>query len=257
MGGWRGPVAGVSTARAMRLLVLIGGLGLAAAAGAAPCIARSGQHTAALVELYTAQRCSGCVHAERWLPALAQRAPGEVVPLALHVDYADYLGGVGSAAESRLARRERRLVLLQRTALVYTPHVLLQGREFPAWQDADIDAALTRIIISPARARLEIEIAAASSDGLTVRVDAAVLDPEQPRDAVLYVAAVSRRRAEAPVALEWQGPLALGADGRLSERRRLALVPGAAPGSSGVAAFVQNRRTAEVLQALLLAACSP
>ncbi|HET7198885.1 MAG TPA: DUF1223 domain-containing protein [Burkholderiales bacterium] len=239
------------------MLVLVGGLGLAAAAGAAPCVARSGQHTAALVELYTAQRCSGCLHAERWLSALARRAAGEVVPLALLVDYADYLGGEGSAAEGRLVRRERRLVPLQRTALVYTPQVLLQGRDFPAWRDADIDAALTRVAASPARARLKIEIASAGWDGLAVRVDAAVLDPAQRRDAVLYVAAVSRRKGEAPVALEWQGPLVPGADGRLSEARRLALVPGTAPGSSGAAAFVQNRRTADVLQALLLAACSP
>ena len=35
------------------------------------------------------------------------------------------------------------------------------------------------------------------------------------------------------------------------ERRKLALLPGAAPAHSGVAAFVQDRRTGEVLQALL------
>ena len=35
----------------------------------------------------------------------------------------------------------------------------------------------------------------------------------------------------------------------------LALLPRAVPGHSGVVAFVQNRATAEVLQALMLPAC--
>ena len=54
------------------------------------------------------------------------------------------------------------------------------------------------------------------------------------------------------VALEWKGPYELG-------RRDidLAYLPKAKPADSGVAAFVQNRHTGEVLQALMLGVCAP
>jgi hypothetical protein len=55
------------------------------------------------------------------------------------------------------------------------------------------------------------------------------------------------------VVLEWQGPYAI--PGRVAERRRLAVLPGATPASSGAAAFVQDRHTGAVLQAVLRSPC--
>lgn len=68
---------------------------------------------------------------------------------------------------------------------------------------------------------------------------------------------ITTRPARARLKVERQGPFAMQTDGRLVEERDLVLLPGAAPDTSGVAAFVQNGRTAEVLQAVLLPACSP
>ena len=116
----------------------------------------------------------------------------------------------------------------------------------------------------PARARLELEILRATREALEVRVNAAILDPTHGGDSGLYVAAYENRlqsRVSAGensgrllwhdhVALEWQGPYGAG------ERQvRLALLPKAKIADSGVVAFVQNQRTAEVLQTLLLGAC--
>jgi hypothetical protein len=56
------------------------------------------------------------------------------------------------------------------------------------------------------------------------------------------------------VVLEWHGPFAFAAK-TLTERRKVPLLPGAGPANSGVAAFVQDRRTGEVLQALLRSTC--
>jgi hypothetical protein len=56
------------------------------------------------------------------------------------------------------------------------------------------------------------------------------------------------------VVFEWVGPIAFR-DGRIDERRALPGVPKAVPAHSGVAAFMQNRRTAGVLQALMLPVC--
>jgi hypothetical protein len=56
------------------------------------------------------------------------------------------------------------------------------------------------------------------------------------------------------VVLEWIGPIPFIA-GRITAKRALPLLPKAVAAQSGVAAFVQNRRSAEVLQALMLPAC--
>src|SRR5215213_2528855 len=85
------------------------------------CRARSGPGTAALVELYTAQTCSGCTAADSRLQSLAKRyPPDQVVPIVLYVDDGDY---IDSSVRRRIWQRERRLLPRQRTALVYTPQV--------------------------------------------------------------------------------------------------------------------------------------
>ena len=61
-------------------------------------------------------------------------------------------------------------------------------------------------------------------------------------------------RASLRLVLEWEGPFEFTGT-TLNQRRKLALLPGAAPADSGVADFVQDRRTGEVLQALLRSYC--
>ena len=211
---------------------------------AARCEARSGSQTAALVELYTAERCSSCPPADRWLANLSDRAG--VVPLALYVDSRDYSG-----SRDRYVRRN--LTLLQRMALVYTPQVLLQGREFRGWGTPAFDGALGRINAQPARARLYLEARKAGRDSLEAFTRAELLEALPASRAALYIAAYENRVTSR--ILEWQGPIDLSREGRLSEVRRLPLVPGAAVDNSGVVAFVQDRGTGEVLQALALPAC--
>lgn len=254
-----------------RILVLGCALGHAVWASAASCTTRSGERTAALVELYTSEGCSSCPPADRWLSALAARFPADrVVPLALHVDYWDYLGWKDPYAQERFSKRQRRLSLQQRMALVYTPQVVLQGRDYRAWHGREFDAAVARINAQPARAQIRLDIRAVRPSGLAAAAEASV-ERALAGDAVLYLAAFQsrlqsevkagenegRRLVHDYVVLEWQGPFGPGPDGRLAAERSLALLPGATPRRSGVAAFVQNRRTGEVLQAVLLSACSP
>jgi len=188
------------------------------------------------------------------------------VPLALHVDYRDYIGWKDPYAKREFSQRQRRLSQLQRAALVYTPQVLLQGTDFRQWDSSEFDRAVTRINGQSARASLELEIVEARAGALALRAWAAVSGPAERSDAALYVAAYENRlesRITAGensgrilhhdhVVLEWRGPYALG-----TRQLDLALLPKAKIADSGVVAFVQNRRTGEVLQALSLAACTP
>ena len=252
----------------MRILCLILGMLSALNVQAGQCSARSGERTAALVELYTSEGCSSCPPADRWLSTLGGRYGGRVVPLSLHVDYWDYIGWKDPYAKARFSMRQRKMSQLQRAAFVYTPQVLLQGRDFRAWGGAAFDAAVGEINARPARALIALGIDAVGKDRIQAEVQAQVRDPAQV-DAVLYVAAYEnklvsqvaagenrgRTLAHDYVVLEWQGPFPLNGGARLVQKQSLALLPKAVPENSGVAAFVQNRRTAEVLQALMLPAC--
>ena len=232
----------------------------------AQCVAESGRGTAALVELYTSEGCSSCPPADRWLSTLSSRPAGSVVPLALHVDYWDYIGWKDPYAKREFSLRQRKFTQLQRMALVYTPQVMLQGRDFQGWGGRAFDEALARINAQPAKAHLKLAVLGAGPGGLEVEASAELVRATD--DAALYLAAY-RSKLESRVnagenrgrllthdyvVLEWQGPLAFTGK-RLSERRTLPFLPGADAGHSGVAAFVQDRRTGEVLQALLRSSC--
>ncbi|HEX9397263.1 MAG TPA: DUF1223 domain-containing protein [Burkholderiales bacterium] len=239
---------------------------------AAQCVAQSGPRTAALVELYTSEGCSSCPPADRWLSGLAPAgyAPDRVVPLALHVDYWDYIGWKGPWAKREFSLRQRKLSQLQRMALVYTPQVMLQGRDFRDWGGKAFDDAVAKINARPPRARIRLEIHAAKGTLLDVAAAAELVAPAADSDPALYLAAYQNRLesrvnagenqgrtlAHDYVVLEWQGPFAFGAGQRVAERRELPLLPRALAAHSGVVGFVQDRRTAEVLQALMLPACS-
>ncbi len=254
----------------MRYALLLMALCLAPSAEGAQCKASSGPHTTALVELYTSEGCSSCPPADAWLSSLAARGytSGRVVPIALHVDYWDYIGWKDPYAKREFSLRQRKLTQLQRLALVYTPQVMLQGRDFRGWGTAAFDQAVASINARPAAASISLEIAAREPTGLRVRTHARLLSDMRRTDAALYLAAYENRLQSRVVAgenrgrtlhhdyvvLEWQGPFPLPA-GALELERLLPLLPGAVPTNSGVAAFVQERRTAEVLQALMLPAC--
>jgi hypothetical protein len=150
-------------------------------------------------------------------------------------------------------------------ALVYTPQVMLQGRDFRRWGTQAFDEAVARINSQPAKARLKLSLLRVDERALEVEVTAELASPA--RDAALYLASYQSRLQSKVTAgenrgrilthdhvvLEWLGPLEV--QNRRVERRTLPLLPDAAAANSGAAAFVQERRTGEVLQALLRSSC--
>ena len=241
-------------------------------ANAGQCVAQSAGHTTALVELYTSEGCDSCPAADRWLSGLGARGyvPQRVVPLSLHVDYWDYIGWKDPYARREFSNRQHKLTQLQRNAFVYTPQVLLQGHDFRGWSSGAFDQEVARINGQPAKARLALEITALKKQAVGIEANAEILDPARRNHAVLYLAAYEnkltsqvtagenkgRTLAHDYVVLEWLGPFDFAAGARLTEHRELPLLPKAVPGNSGVAAFVQDRRSLEVLQALMLPACA-
>lgn len=257
----------------MRTAIALVALLAALDVGAAACSAESGERTAALVELYTSEGCDSCPPADRWLSGLGARGyvPQRVVPLALHVDYWDYIGWKDPYAQRQFSGRQRKLTQMQRLAFVYTPQVMLQGRDFRHWRGAAFDREVERINATVAKARLRLEITEVGPQALTVHARAELLSGALQDAGALYLAAYESKLSSAVTAgenrghtlahdyvvLEWLGPFAFDAAGRHAARRVLPLLPKGVPANSGVVGFVQDRRSLEVLQALMLPLTGP
>ena len=95
----------------------------------------SGNMQTTLVELFTSQGCSSCPPAERWLGKFQDdpRLWKEVVPVAFHVDYWDYLGWRDSFAKPAYSVRQRRYRSHNAIRSVYTPGFVVNGQEWRGW----------------------------------------------------------------------------------------------------------------------------
>jgi hypothetical protein len=158
---------------------------------------------------------------------------------------------------------------LARAAMVYTPQVLLQGRDFRGWHGEAFSRAVAEINARPAKARIALDLRSRAKDAFEVEARAELKDAAQRQDAALYLAAYENklvsevkagenRGKSLPhdyVVLQWAGPFEFDPAGRVSGTHRLPLLPRAIQGHSGVVAYVQNRASAEVLQAIMLPAC--
>ena len=254
----------------MRTLLLALLMLAMATAQAMQCSAVSARTTTALVELYTSEGCDSCPPADRWLSSLGAKgyAPDRLVPIALHVDYWDYIGWKDPYARQAYSARQRKMAALARVAMVYTPQVLLQGKDFRGWHGAGFEQAVARINAQPAKARIALQLDSRQKDAFAVEATAELLDGLQRADAALYLGAYENKLVSQVTAgenrgktlphdyvvLQWAGPFDFQSLKRV-ERQRLPLLPKAVPAQSGVIAFVQNRATGEVLQALMLHAC--
>jgi len=97
---------------------------------------KSTEHRVALIELYTSEGCSSCPPAEAWLGRLKEE-PGlwtDFVPVAFHVDYWDHLGWRDPWAVRSFAERQRRYAKDWGAESVYTPAIVLNGREWRDWR---------------------------------------------------------------------------------------------------------------------------
>ena len=99
-----------------------------------------------LVELYTSMGCSSCPPADRYLTEVLKKRD-DVIALAFHVDYWDYLGWRDSLAQPQFTMRQRRYARARGEPMVYTPQVVVQGRAFLVGSDRNaVRASIARSI---------------------------------------------------------------------------------------------------------------
>jgi hypothetical protein len=235
-------------------------------ASAEGCAARSGQQTVPLIELYTSEGCNSCPPADRWLSALvpAGAAGANAIALAFHVDYWDRLGWKDRFAAPAWTERQYAMARANRSRLVYTPQVLVQGHDYPDWHGASGAGAFVPIAAKPARARIALD-AQKERDAIMVKATALVPAAGDRKNTALFVALADSRLVSQVKAGENAGVRlthdhvvrALSGGSPVSAAGEVATdvalpIPAESGSATTVVAFVQNIETGDVLQALAL-----
>ncbi|MBV8632956.1 MAG: DUF1223 domain-containing protein [Burkholderiaceae bacterium] len=227
------------------------------------CYKQSPAHTVALLELYSSEGCSSCPPADRALSGLKSAAQADqVVPLALHVDYWDYIGWTDRFAKPEFTQRQYQLVSEANSRAVYTPEMFLGTRELRSW-GRKLESAIEAVNQQPARATIAIEAGKPAGGMLPVSVKTTAAE-----NANLYLALYENGLSSNIkagenngvtlhhdfVVRDWVGPIALPVKAGETVNLHSLKVPAEMGSELGVAAFVRNGK-GEVLQALALPLC--
>ncbi|MCA1407374.1 thioredoxin family protein [Ensifer sp. IC3342] len=149
-----------------RLALALGFLG----AGCGAVAADEGKTIKGVVELFTSQGCSSCPPADAALKKLVDE--GDVVALAYHVDYWNYLGWADTLASKENTERQYAYARMLGRNGVYTPQAVLNGRDH--LNGANLQAIRSRLDAMNAEGRgLAVPIHAAIGDGgISIKVGA-------------------------------------------------------------------------------------
>lgn len=225
----------------------------------AACVARSTAEQPHVVELYTAEGCSSCPPAERWMSSL--RTSKEYIGLEFHVDYFDAEGWRDPFADPRYtarqqtyAKRGRRDVHANTPAgVVYTPQIAVDGKIWNNWPKA------APSIFGNAQApplSLDVVLAAAIHANVASTSNLAT-----PSSYQFYLALTQnglsssvkagenrgKRLDHDMVVRDLAGPLPLP-----QAEAELKLPKGFDPAKSAVVAFIEDTKSGEIVQALRL-----
>jgi len=233
------------------------------------CKAASGPDTQALLELYTSEGCSSCPPAERWLSNFGRdRKDSRVVPIEFHVDYWNGDGWKDPFSDARYTRRQESLQKATGARFVYTPQIVVGGRDIPDWRTAlSIPVTILRIHSQQAKAALAIDATVADDAAIRGAVDAKLAAGTPAKNLSLVVVALQNGLASRVTAGENRGER-LTHDFVARDMASLPLTQAAGrldfefkpradwmARNMSLAAFVQDARSGEVLQALTTGIC--
>ncbi|MCR8546328.1 DUF1223 domain-containing protein [Salipiger sp. P9] len=138
---------------------------------AAACCALSGAAAQAednpvVVELFTSQGCASCPAADVVLAELGETE--NVIPLALHVDYWDYIGWPDAFADPAFTKRQKGYARASGRRSIYTPQMVIGGRyDVVGSRPMKVVDAIRHAAAKPALVRLTL-----TRDGATLLVQA-------------------------------------------------------------------------------------
>ena len=84
-----------------------------------------GKNNPVVLELYTSQGCSSCPPADELLEKLTHKA--DIIPLALHVNYWDYIGWKDIFGQEAHTKRQKGYSARAGARTIYTPQMIVGG----------------------------------------------------------------------------------------------------------------------------------
>ena len=133
------------------------------------------QDSPVVVELFTSQGCSSCPAADAVLTELAGR--DDVIALALHVDYWDYIGWADVFAQPDFTTRQQGYAHAAGARVVYTPQMMIGGLDSIIGTDT---MALMDGISAHATARPSVRLGLSRSNDVLSIMAAAIGPVEGP-----------------------------------------------------------------------------
>jgi len=237
--------------RKIPLLLLAAGV----AAGVGAVAGRAQDKAPVVVELFTSEGCSSCPPADALLGELAQRP--DIVPLAFHVDYWDYIGWKDPYASPANTQRQHDYAAALGLHMVYTPQMVVDGRtDVVGSERGDVEAAIGK---AAARPKLAISIEKDAGGGYRVVIPAAA--PPAGGPATVWLALFDSER-ETSVNRGENGGRTLKEYNIVREWRQIATWDGSAlslplamtgkPAQDGCAIIVQSGPVGPILGAAIM-----
>ena len=195
----------------------------------------------AVVELFTSQGCAQCPPADALLTGLAEE--GDVVALAYHVDYWDYVGWEDTFGNQDFSDRQRAYAKSWGSSRIYTPQMVVNGAKAVVGSRRNevhgaLDGATLPLLVDIVRDgdMLKVDVPPNTSLGDAVvwlvtyidRADVTIDKGENAGKSMVYTQVVTGRQALGM----WEG--ATGANLKLPLPEMLD------DGSTGIAVIVQQ-----------------
>ena len=150
--------------KALRVGALAGSVVLLAGASGA----NAGQlhlNPSAVVELFTSQGCTSCPPADKLFAGLQDRE--DLVTLAYHVDYWDYIGWPDTFGAKENSDRQRAYAESWGSSRVFTPQLIVNGTDGVVGSKADeVTAAISRGTLP-----LQVSLTVTPKNMLKIRID--------------------------------------------------------------------------------------
>lgn len=251
-------------------IVLGAGMLLSAQSGLAAdanCVANSSKHRVALLELYTSEGCSSCPPADAYLSQLESGgiSRDKLVPLSLHVDYWNYIGWRDPFSDPVYTKRQREIALRNRLSSMYTPQMVLNGADYRAWRRSNLSSLVQQLNNQQAGASIKMDWQplSAGKDTISVKLSAELASSQAAGSSVLHAMLFENNLVSTIDAGENNGRT-LKHDYVVRQMQQAAF-KGAAqldtelsfnidkaynPSELGVAVFVQDKKSGEVVQAM-------
>lgn len=230
----------------------------------------SPENRVVLLELYTSEGCSSCPPADQFLSGLKSTGVSteQLIPMAFHVTYWDYIGWKDRFANPQFDKRQRELARKNELSTIYTPQFVLSGDDYRAYATFSEDVNRLASEKATVAISLSAHITCARNDTEIMHLKlSADISKTEVEGVGFYLVVIEdnltsdvddgenkgRKLHHDSVVRQFLGPYYPSKHGGLFRREQaITLQPEWKREDLSVIAFAENPRTGEVLQAVSL-----